>query len=262
MKRKIQPFYPLLFVFLSLQLAQAQDPVSFTATTHTIEQGEPVEVEFYVTNFIDMISAQFTIEYDPAVLDFVSVGDFGLDYMANNSFGTPPDVDDGVVTFVWYDESISGITVDDEEVIFTVTFQATGMPGDSSAITFGNSPTMVEVTNTGGMIMDPGFNPGYVKIASMSGVRTVVTDAFVFHPIAPNPVNELATVRFELFEGTQTNFTIYDMTGRVIYAVQEYRATGDHVLEIPGHLFPANGSYFCRLEAGGHKGIQKILLMR
>lgn len=262
MNRKIQLFFPLLFVFLSFQLAQAQDPVAFSATTHTIEQGEPVEVDFYVTNFIDIISAQFSMVYDPTVLEFVSVGNFGLQYMAGSSFGTPPDVDEGVVTFVWYDEALNGITVDDEEVIFTVTFQAIGMPGDSSSITFGNMPTMVEITNTGGMINDPGFNGGYVKIASMNSVRTVVTDAFIFHPVSPNPVSELATVRFELFEGTQTNFMIYDMSGKVIYEIQEYRSTGDHTLEIPGHLFPANGAYFCRLEAGGHKGIQKILLMR
>ena len=262
MKRKIQPIFPLLFLLFSFQFASAQEDIAFSFTTHTVEPAETVEVEVSVTGFTDIISVQFTMEYDPTVLDFVNVDNFGLEYMANSNFGTPPDIDDGFVTFAWLDESLQGLDADDETVIFSIIFQTVGMAGDSSALTFGNSPTMIEVGATGGQVMEPTFNAGYVKIAGNTSVRRIETDAFVFHPVAPNPVNELAMIRFELFEGTETYFSIYDLTGKVIYENREYRSSGHHTLEIPSYVFPVQGAYFCRLDAGGHKGIQKILLIR
>lgn len=262
MKRKIQPFLSLLFTIFLLQAGLAQDPVSFIASTHTAENGDAVEVSFSVTNFSEIVSAQFTIEYDPAVMEYVTVDDFGLDYMSNSNFGTPPDVGEGTVTFVWYDEALGGISVDDNEVIFSVTFEVVGVSGDSTGIDFGNNPTMIEITNTSGVIPDAGFEPGYVSVTGPVSTQEVVTDAFVFYPVSPNPVMETAFLRFDLFETQQAGLSIYDISGRIIYETSEVFLPGTHTLEIPASDFPASGTYFCRLEIDGHKGIQKLMLVR
>ncbi|MCB0707165.1 MAG: T9SS type A sorting domain-containing protein [Saprospiraceae bacterium] len=261
MKRNTRPFLSALLSIFLLQVGFSQDPVNFIASTHTAENGDAVEVEISVTGFTDIISVQFTVDYDPAVLSFLSVGNFGLNYMANSNFGKPPDVPAGNVTFVWYDEALQGISVDDNTAIFTITFEVVGVSGDSTGIEFGDNPTTIEVTNAGG-VMNPVFVPGYVNVTGPVSVQEIATEAFIFYPVYPNPVEDMAYIPFNLFEQEQVRFSVYDLSGRVVFEQTEVFLPGMHTIHIPNEKFPAAGTYFCRLEAGGHKGIQKILLVR
>ena len=56
----------------------------------TTNVGDQVCVDVSVEGFMDILGMQFSINYDPADLEFVSVGNFNLTDLNANLFGTPP----------------------------------------------------------------------------------------------------------------------------------------------------------------------------
>ena len=113
---------------------------------HTSSAGASVTVPVRVCNFIQLISAQGTIQFDPAVATFVSVQDYGISGMNASCFGTSQ-VGSGKLTFSWADLSLVGYTLPDSAILFSVTFQLAGQAGQQSALTFTGSPTLMEVVD-------------------------------------------------------------------------------------------------------------------
>ncbi|MBT7058234.1 MAG: cadherin-like domain-containing protein [Lentisphaerae bacterium] len=119
--------------------------VTFDVSDELVNSGNPVSVNVSVGDFIDVTSAQFTLQWDPAVLAYASTGDYGLNGVAGGSFGTTL-ADSGKLTFSWDDPNAMGVTVDDATVVFSVTFDAIGAGGTSSAVALVDDPTLREVT--------------------------------------------------------------------------------------------------------------------
>jgi hypothetical protein len=102
---------------------------------------ELVKVGVRVTGFSQVASAQFTLGWDPAVLRYVGVGDYGL---RGGSFGATL-VESGKLMFAWYDPEAVGQSVADGTTIFSVNFDVIGEAGSVTALELGDSPTKRKV---------------------------------------------------------------------------------------------------------------------
>ncbi len=120
--------------------------------------GATATVDFTVTGFTDIVSSQFTLNYDPAVLQYSSISYTNPAFNGLNAaaFGAPPNTSPGTITFSWFDNSLSGVTVADGTLMFSIDFVAIGSNGSSSAITFGNSPTPIEFSDNNFQTLPPG----------------------------------------------------------------------------------------------------------
>jgi len=133
--------------------AEAQG-VTFALGDYTNHTGGTVTAAVTVTNFVNVLGAQFTLQWDPTVLSYQSVGNFnsGVTGLAAGDFGTPGS--SGDLTLSWDSTSGSGVTVPDGTVIFTVSFLVIGSPGSSSTLALPNTPT----TPTPPQAFDGNFN--------------------------------------------------------------------------------------------------------
>jgi hypothetical protein len=94
---------------------------------------------------MDVTSAQFTLAWNPAVLRFSDVGNFGLSGLTAGSFGLARKAE-GKLAFSWNDSGAAGMTLADGTAIFEVSFEVTGAPGSVSALSLTDVPTLREAS--------------------------------------------------------------------------------------------------------------------
>ena len=100
--------------------------------------GSSVSITVKADNFTDIAAMQFTIDWDPAILQFDMVNNFNLAGMSAASFGNALP---GKLTSVWYEPSITGITLPAGTALFTMHFTMLGLPGSSTLVSFSDYPT-------------------------------------------------------------------------------------------------------------------------
>jgi hypothetical protein len=154
----------LVVLMLFARLAQAA--VTFTAGSASTTPGGSVSVPISVSGFANVTTFQFTLQWNPNVIQFSSVGNLNLPDLAPANFDTASAVTSGFLTLSWNDSTHSfpvGTTVDDRN-IFSMNFVANGASGTSSSIAFSGFQTAIEVTVGGVPVDDSDFFPGNVSV--------------------------------------------------------------------------------------------------
>lgn len=144
--------------------------------------GDQVCVDLKVKNFTNILGAQFSIQYDPNMLSFVSVGNFGLPALNENIMGLPVGIngtDPGHLTVAWTDPTLSGVTVFDNTTLFEICFDVT----EEFAFTTLNvvdQPTNIQIISGQAQIVPyethSGFIGGEISRKKSIKANTMVTD--------------------------------------------------------------------------------------
>lgn len=107
--------------------------------------GSLIRVPLKVGGFKNVTSVQFTLRWDPQVLDYFGVTEFGLPDLGAGHFGTTR-AGEGKLGFEWDDATGVGLTLEDASVIFAVELKRRGDAAPQTWIEFGDSPTFREVS--------------------------------------------------------------------------------------------------------------------
>ncbi|MEN0003472.1 MAG: cohesin domain-containing protein [Bacteroidota bacterium] len=171
----------------NIQVTTNDGPISFTTNNGTVtalptnnndelvlnlssamgSQGDEVCLEITADNFVDILSFQFSLDYDPSFLSFVSVGNFGVPGLNENVMGLPGVLSPGDLTVAWTDNSLNGVTVPDGTVLFEVCLEILANSG-STVVSFSTEPTNIQVTTNDGPISFA-TNNGSITVESTTG---------------------------------------------------------------------------------------------
>lgn len=143
--------------------ARSQDVLTLTAASAQARSGAEVCVAVRVQGFINLLAIQYTLSWDPKVLEFKGVNKPGLPYLDQADFGFNR-TRDGLLPFVWINDALQPTTIPDGSAIYEACFGAIGLPGQSAAIRFVESPTPFEVVNGNEEIMELRPVEGKVEI--------------------------------------------------------------------------------------------------
>jgi hypothetical protein len=119
--------------------------VWFKLGEQSAQPGQRVTVEAGVSGFCRVTSAEFSLGWDPRVLRYAGTGNYGLKGLSAGCFGTTLS-EQGKLAFAWYDAEAEGVTLADDSVLFSVSFEVIGKAGSVSAVTLADSPTPKEVS--------------------------------------------------------------------------------------------------------------------
>ncbi len=211
--------------------------------------GETVTVDVRGNGFQNIVSAQFGITWDSAVVKFDSVSNFA--FPPNSSSGFGGDTDAGHLSFLWITEDFNnGNSLPDSAVIFSIVFDVIGVSGTSTSLDFGeiSSTSPIEISDLNGEL----------EVTLSSGLVVVGTDgiveqgAEVFGQVVctPNPAFGDVRFSFSLPVDTSTKLTIYDSMGRLVFLKNFLLEKGDRVITISKDIFPGTGIYFYSLQSG------------
>lgn len=186
MKRKIHHF--LLFLAIALMAAFTlvppahqipdnnrfvpevvyQKPPVATLTLSTREmvatKDEEVCVQVAASGFEQILTMQYSMHWDPALLKFERLQGFGLPGMDERNFGRHL-IEKGIMTFSWYDQNLRGLTRDDGTVLYELCFSAIGEAGSETTLQFSSKPTVVEISNAASNFLDLRTDTGKITIA-------------------------------------------------------------------------------------------------
>ncbi|MFK7934421.1 MAG: cohesin domain-containing protein [Saprospiraceae bacterium] len=131
-----------------------QNPNGFTINVETtnVDAGENECLEFKVFNFTEVVSAQFSVNWDNEILDFTDlINPQTLTGFDDNSFNTMQ-TDNGQLIVVWEGNSDGqGVNLADNTVIFELCFDAIGEPLACSDVEITDTPSLIEVTTAASM---------------------------------------------------------------------------------------------------------------
>lgn len=239
--------------------------VTVFATHEYGDPGQTVKVEVKVSDFDTMLSTQFTLRYDTTILQYSSVGDFGIFNITSQNFGVPQGAfpsPKGIITFLWVaDNIVSGHSMPDSSTLFAVNFKITGADGQVSQIEFSDEPTIIEFGNLSGEIGYLAFD-GSVTVGEPSSAVEIATEDFIFAPVSPNPTRGEALVRFNLAYPSNTLIQIYNTAGQTIHQRAQRFGKGQQELTIAKDLFPAPGVYYISLKTENAQAVQKLIVLQ
>lgn len=145
--------YSLFFYFLSGFLLLYGQPLPDCKTIYAEHEravtGNQVCLDIKVKDFQEMLGAQFSLQWDTALLDFAGLENFNLPNLLPSNFGTTPELlAQGKLTFLWFYITLDdeGYSLPDDATIFTVCFNVKGSSGSFASVFFGESPAATELT--------------------------------------------------------------------------------------------------------------------
>lgn len=144
-------------------LPAMEGALTLILSTEAAAKGETVCVKVSVNDFEDIISMQYTLAWDPAIIRFNRIQSFGLPMFGQDNFGTHL-TQTGLLTSVWIDMSLKGVDLTEGSSIYEVCFDLIGEPGTGTSIEFKQNPTPFEVVNAQEKLLELNGVPGAVNI--------------------------------------------------------------------------------------------------
>ena len=138
-------------MFFLVPATYSQTSLTISPTTITGNTGETVTVSLIVNDFTDIVSMQYGIKWDPAVIQFNSVDNFDLTDLSAGNFNA--DVSGGFLSFSWFDNTTQGVSASDGTAIYTMSFTVLGDASSGSTITFASRQGLaIELASTAGEV--------------------------------------------------------------------------------------------------------------
>lgn len=92
-------------------------------------------------------------------------------------------------------------------------------------------------------------------------VNSTIPKQFKLYQNYPNPFNPATTIKYDLPKNGNVTLKVYDLLGREIYSVNEYKIAGSYELKFDGSNY-ASGLYFYRIEEGNFVEVKKMVLVK
>lgn len=255
----------LALVLCTLTSVVLQAQLAITLSDITGEAGQTVEVDVSVSDFVDITSMQFSLNWDSTVLDFKSIGNLTdvLPTFSDNEIGLM-ETAAGAIRVAWFDGSTLGVSVPDGTKLFTITLQIIGEAGVNSNITVSNSPIVIEVTSSDGAVLDSlGVMGGVVTIPEdiTSTTFFVAPNGMELHQNEPNPFFTITRIKAILPTAHEVQFFITDVSGKIVYQNNFKSVQGENTIEIRSDLLATSGTYYYTLQDEHYQLSRRLILL-
>lgn len=254
----------LLLLFAVINLSASEDTIYIEMQELVVNNGDEVMIDLQVSGFENVVGAQFTLNYDKEVINYLNVDNFAIASInKNNNFGIPQP-ENGTISFLWYDFLAQGVSLEDESVLFRIKFSAVGSTGEFSYVdldTSSNILNVIEFSNTDGEVMPVVVSKGKVTIETVSNIDFNIND-FDIGNFNPSVVNDKATLTIESPINQRINYTMLDLTGKVVSSGMTDLVSGTNNIVFERRELPnIPGTYFVEFKIGNYKVARKFIKM-
>lgn len=130
-----------LVLSLGMPLSAQDDTLSISVTDTIVDEGAIAEVYLSVADFDSLVSMQFSINWDPTVIEFLEQESVDLNSIAVGE----SEAGIGNLRFSWFDPQGIPQTLDDGDQILLLRFQAVGELGTFSPVEITGDPLEIQV---------------------------------------------------------------------------------------------------------------------
>ena len=124
-------------------------PFAIGASDESGQRGDLITVDVNIGDFSKVVSMQYSMNWDPKVLQFEKVQGYQLKDLTSDNFGTA-EASKGNLLLAWYDPSVQGVNLPAGTVIYQAVFRVIGENTNKSRIRFSGKPLLIEVMQADG----------------------------------------------------------------------------------------------------------------
>ena len=214
--------------------------------------GNQVTYDVVVEQFTDLISMQYSIQYDKTVLSFVALENMSVPEMDIYDFNTAIA---GVILNSWYHPLVLPTSLKNGTIIFQIVFEM--QYGTYGTVCFSEDPLMSEFARAGEELVSftvvDDCHPSPHQISLITS-----TEELAKYGMKLNTVIRSQKISFTLDHQQTLEFRLFDVKGNLITSVPttNYPA-GDHTLKTGSTLVP--GVYLLTTEIANHPVAIKII---
>ena len=144
-------------------------PINFTFQGGSGAVNSEICLDLLPQNFTDILGMQFTIDFDPAVLEFVSIKEATPNTLRideefpEDNFGLPGvgNVPAGKITFVWDAPGARPVTIDDNVPLFSICFRV--LTVQETTLQLSDEPTAIQVVDQNEQELEVSQTPGTIN---------------------------------------------------------------------------------------------------
>jgi len=240
--------------------AAAVGSVQFAIDEYTVMRGDEIRIPVRIKDFRNITGYQFTLSWNPEVLEFLDVKDKALE----THYGTMR-IADGFLTTSWNDDLTRAITLRDDETVFELRFKVIGETGSFSPIVIGSELTASEAYNENLDMLNIVHTKGMVKVGDVSTVVNLQSKICSLS-VQPNPFSHSTQIFAVLPDDAAATISIYDILGKLVKQMSLKLHAGENKIEWKGDDDSGNslnkGLYLIRMTTGNYSAGVKAELSR
>ncbi len=222
--------------------SRSANTVAMTVAEQTIAAGDVVDIAVTAANFNDVAGFQYTMNLKGASFVGIDGGAIGIN---DNNIGV---IANDVVTMSY--ASDKGVTVANDEVLFTITVKADRAVKVSEMLSIGSAVTSAEAYTSD------------LKVGKVSlEVRTAPVTAIELMQNEPNPFKGQTTVSFNMPEPAAASLSVYDVTGKVVTVRNINANKGLNSETFTREQLGASGVMYYTLKSGDFTATKKMIII-
>ena len=210
--------------------------------------GNEYKVEFRAGAFKDIAGFQYTLRFDETVLNISDI-EMGALSLSEENFNLR-NIAEGILTSSWH--SFEGLTMAEDEVLFTLTVDAKKGAQLSDVLTINSSKTAAEAYNSLDQVASVALNFNNEKL---------MTNQFALFQNNPNPFMESTVIGFNLPNKAAVTLTIFDITGKAIYSSEDDFTKGYNQFSVRGKDLGAYGVLYYQIDTDSFTATKKMIVV-
>lgn len=228
-------------------------------------QSQIVCVAVRAQGFTDVNSYQYSLKWDPSVLQFHHTEGYNLPELKPNNFN---EIVTGTLLAGWASPTGEGVAKSDGAGLYNVCFTAIGIVGSSTDITPGGdgfppgSGSAEAFNDNYENVWNASLNThGHVEIVAQSGTSSTsaeLQNSVNAFQLSPNPTTSSARVIFKALKAENAVLLVTDAQGKTVLEQKINVRMGENAFEIPASALNAKGMYQVSLKT--EQGVNSQML--
>lgn len=211
------------------------------------ETGQLIAVPVKVTGFKSITSCQFSVSWDPAELEFISVGSYALTGVELNE----TQLGNAKIGLSWQDQvtpGVTGFTLADSTNFARLTFKILKTSG-KTRLEFGDVPMPIEWADAASNAILPDVFDGEITVGTTTNASGSPA-SFSLPRVVPNPFHEQTNLQYHLPEATLVRLRIYNRIGLLVYSLDQRQSAGLQSISLDQEKIPLPGLYYFDIQMG------------
>ena len=233
---------------------RSEEVLTLTLEEELLKAGQEYIFEFKAKDFNQISGYQFTLNFDPAALEFIYIENLSETLQLSPERFGMTHLEQGMITTNWYDRVPK--TIEDEEIIFAMKFKALANVPVSQIFDISSDKTKAEAYDESLKTMD-------IELKIGSGNHLEATaNRFKLHQNNPNPFSKETVISFELPEDAPTVLTIIDINGKILKEFNGPFQKGYNEITLKRSDLPGNSLFFYQLQSGLYRSSKKMIMSK
>ena len=244
---------------LNLAGPRSVKDVSMQFENTSAPSGDSVFVNLNGAGFENIQNMQFTITWDPTIMEFrgwqSTMEILGLEA---SSFSTRF-VDEGKLTFA---HSIApGAVTFTDSTLFALKFRMIGLDGQTSSLNITGDPLPILVTDNQFQPQNVNTESATVTIGMSTSVGDLINRQDALRPNRPNPFKDFTIIPFVLEESGPITLDIFNHTGVRVFSHNGNYSPGNHQVKVMSSDLGASGLYYYQIVTKNGRSTRPMILI-